>query len=141
MISRTKTIRIAVVCLLAGFSASGCAAATQADVDEAELQAELAEQDEVASTEQALLSGGWNQRGFSCNGNSCECSKAIENDCEDMTAVCTDATVDAVIACINGWATTHCVCTKSTGLVRPTGALPTLQYTTSATFNTAAIAR
>jgi hypothetical protein len=135
MISRTKTLRIAVVCLLAGLTAQGCASATQADIDDAELQ------DEVASTEQALKSGGWNQRGFTCNGNSCECSKAIENDCEDMTAVCTDKTVDAVIACINGWATTHCVCTKSTGLVRPTGTLPTLHSTTSATFNTAAFAR
>ena len=135
MISRTKTLRIAVVCLLAGLSAQGCAGATQADIDEAE----LAGQDEVASTEQALKSGGWNQRGFTCNGNSCECSKAIENDCEDMTAVCTDATVDAVIACINGWATTHCVCTKATGFVRPT-TLPTLNLN-AASFSTATIAR
>jgi hypothetical protein len=136
MISSTKTLRTAVVCLLAGLTAQGCASATQADIDDAELEG----QEEVASTEQALKSGGWNQRGFSCNGNSCECSKAIENDCEDMTAVCTDATVDAVIACINGWATTHCVCTKSTGLVRPTFN-PTLQLGATTTFNSAAIAR
>jgi hypothetical protein len=138
MISRTKSLRIAVVCLLAGLSVQGCAGATQADIDEAELQGEPL--DEVASTEQALKGGGWNQqRGFSCNGNSCECSKAIENDCEDMTAVCTDGTVDAVIACIGGWATTHCVCTKATGFVRPT-TLPTLNLN-AASSSTASFAR
>lgn len=129
MISLTKSVRVAAICLLTGLTGQACAPATQADVDEAELGAEA----EVASSEQALISGGWNQQrlGYTCTGNTCECSKAIENDCEDMTAVCTDKTVDAVIACINGWATTHCVCTKATALVRPTLNLNTASFSTA----------
>jgi hypothetical protein len=137
MISRAKTFRTAAICLLAlGAAAGQGCLASQADID----QAELDEQAAVASTEQALLSGGWNQQrlGYTCTGTSCECSKAIENDCENMTAVCTDKTVDAVITCINGWLTTHCSCTKDTGLVRPT-TQPTLQLNSATTFNTATL--
>ena len=36
-----------------------------------------------------------------------------------MSGVCTDATVDGLIACIQGWLTTHCTCTKA--LVRDPG--------------------
>jgi hypothetical protein len=135
MISLTKSLRVAAVCVLAGLTGQACAPATQADIDQAELEAE----GEVASSEQALMSGGFNQQrlGYTCTGNTCECSKAIENDCEDMTAVCTDKTVDAVIACINGWATTHCVCTKATAFVRPTLNL----NLNTASFGTATFAR
>lgn len=131
MTTPTQLVRTLAISLLLGLAAQGCAA-TQADIDQAEQQAA------VDSTEQALVRGGSNHQrlGYSCTGNSCECDKSIENDCEDMTGVCTDGTVDAVIACINGWLTTHCVCTKATGLVRPT-----LQLNTAATFTTAAIAR
>lgn len=129
MISCLKTLRTAAVLVLTGAAAQGCAGATAADIEGAELEAQA----DVASSEQALVRGGYNQQrlGYSCTGNVCECSKAIENDCEDMTAVCTDKTVDAVITCISGWLTTHCVCTKDTGLVRPT-TLPTYELNTSA---------
>jgi hypothetical protein len=50
--------------------------------------------------------------GYSCTNGTCTCDKSVENDCEDMSAECTDATVDALINCINGWLTTHCTCTK-----------------------------
>jgi len=137
MTTPAKILRTLAVCLFAGVAAQGCAA-TQADIDEAELEA----QGEVASTEQALVRGGNNKQklGFTCTGGSCECDKSIENDCEDMTAVCSGGTVDGVITCINGWLTTHCSCTKDMGLVRPT-TKPTLQLNTAATFNTAAFAR
>jgi len=59
--------------------------------------------------------------GFSCTNGECTCDKSIENDCEDMTAVCTDATVDGVITCINGWLTTHCTCTKALVVGNPGG--------------------
>ena len=98
--------------LLAGF-VTGCLA-SPADIAEAE-------ESEVASTEEALVRGGSNQQrlGYTCTGGKCECSKAIENDCEDMTADCTAGTVDDVITCIDGWLTTDCVCTHDTGFVRP----------------------
>jgi len=125
MISLPNTFRFAALGLLAASAAQGCMA-SQADIDaaEAQEQGEQAGQAEVAGTEQALLRGGNNtiKLGYSCSGGTCECSKAIENDCEDMTAVCTDATVDGVITCINGWLTTHCTCTQDTSLtvVSPT---------------------
>lgn len=139
MISMTKTLRAAVILLLAGAAGQGCVPATAADVEQAEL--EQASEGDVASFEAALTRGGSNQQrlGYTCSGGTCECSKAIENDCEDMTAVCTDATVGGVITCIDGWLTTHCTCKQDTGLVRPT--LPQLQLNTSATFTTATIAR
>ena len=61
----------------------------------------------------AVRRGGGGSRGYTCKNGSCECDKSIENDCEDMSGVCTDATVDALINCINGWLTTHCSCTKA----------------------------
>lgn len=139
MISRPTNLRAIVYSLFAAGVAQGCLA-SQADIDQAEL--ELDEQAEVASTEQALVRGGSNQQrlGYTCSGGTCECSKAIENDCEDMTAVCTSKTVDGVITCINGWLTTHCSCTKDTGFVRPTTS-PTWQLNTAATFDNAAILR
>jgi hypothetical protein len=30
-----------------------------------------------------------------------------------MSALCTDATIDSLIKCIDGWLTTHCVCTQA----------------------------
>jgi hypothetical protein len=65
----------------------------------------VADEQSVESSEQALIrgSGGLNATG--------ECDKSIEGDCENLTALCTDATVDALIACIQGWLTTHCSCT------------------------------
>ncbi|HZR80636.1 MAG TPA: hypothetical protein VFD92_06035 [Candidatus Binatia bacterium] len=57
--------------------------------------------------------GGTGGLGYSCSGSTCTCDKSIENDCEDMSGICTDDTVDALITCINGWLTTHCVCTKA----------------------------
>lgn len=139
MISRLKNLRAIAYSLFAACIAQGCLA-SQADIDQAEL--ELDEQAEVASTEQALARGGSNQQrlGYSCTGGICECNKSIENDCEDMTGVCTDKTVDDVINCIGGWLTTHCTCTKASAFVRPT-TLQQLQLNTAATFNDATILR
>lgn len=101
--------------MLLAAGATGCLA-SPADIAEAEGP------DEIASAEQALIrgSGGSQRLGYSCTNGTCTCDKSIENDCEDMTAVCTDKTVDGVITCINGWLTTHCTCTKDAGFVRPT---------------------
>jgi hypothetical protein len=89
--------------LLAIAAVSGCAA------EYGELNGDAA-----ASSEQALIRGG-GSRGinFSCSGGTCTCDKSIENDCEDMSGVCTDATVDPLIDCIEGWLTTHCTCTQA----------------------------
>jgi hypothetical protein len=139
MFTRSNTLSTLAVCLFAGFAAQGCLA-SQADIDQAEL--ETAGEGEVASTEQALLRGGSNQQrlGYSCTSGTCTCDKSIENDCDDMTAVCTAGTVDGVITCINGWLTTHCTCKQDTGLVRPT-TQPVLQLDTATTLSTAAILR
>ena len=80
------------------------------------------ETDDVGQVEpdqsQALARGG-GSRGlsYSCTNGTCTCDKSIENDCANMSGVCTDATVDALINCINGWLTTHCTCTQ--GFVAP----------------------
>lgn len=96
------------VALVVGGGALGCEAA---DMVEGQSDDPAAE---VAAVEQALARGtGGPRAGYTCSGTTCECDKSIENDCEDMSAVCTDATVDALIACINGWLTTHCTCTKA----------------------------
>ena len=93
------------------------------------------ELDSVAESDdqsQALARGGGGQRlGYSCTNGTCTCSKSIENDCEDMSAVCTDATVDGLINCINGWLTTHCTCTKAFRAPSPS---PYTVPTTSTTF-------
>lgn len=88
--------------LITGFAATGCLA-SPADIAEAEGEGDVAVADE------ALIRGGSNHQrlGYSCTNGTCTCDKSIENDCEDMTAVCTDKTVDGVITCINGWLTTH----------------------------------
>lgn len=93
-----------------------------------EEEAAAGEQGAVTQIEQSLMRGsGPRGLGYSCSNGTCTCDKSIENDCADMSAVCTDATVDALIACINGWLTTHCVCTQAmaappkpkTPIVRP----------------------
>lgn len=66
-----------------------------------------------AESAELRIGGGGPRLGYSCTNGTCTCDKSIENDCEDMSAVCTDATVDALIKCIDGWLTTHCVCTKA----------------------------
>jgi hypothetical protein len=135
----TKTLRLFACLAFIGSAATGCMA-TQADIDQAELEeAGLDGQGEVASTEEALTRGGNNKKslGFTCTGTSCECDKSIENDCENMSGVCSDATVDALITCIGGWATTHCVCTL--GLVRPTQ--PIIKANVVGSVGTFAIAR
>ena len=79
--------------------ASGCAANYVPDPDPVD------DEQAVESSEQALIrgSGGLNATG--------ECDKSIEGDCEHLTSLCTDDTVDQLIRCIEGWATTHCSCT------------------------------
>lgn len=90
---------------LATVAAAGC----MGNPDDAE---------QVGSSEQALARGGGSVgQSFSCTNGTCTCDKSIENDCWDMTAVCSDATVDGVVTCINGWLTTHCTCTQA--LVAP----------------------
>jgi hypothetical protein len=102
---RRKALGALVVLAIVG--ASGCAAGVGAE-----------EEDAVTSTTDALMRGGGHVgAGYSCSGGTCTCDKSIENDCEDMSGACTDATVDALINCINGWLTTHCTCTQ--GLVAP----------------------
>ena len=91
---------------LLSLGAAGCGA-------EGDLAQEEPAAEQVDVTEDSLSRGGGAPRaGFTCTGGTCTCDKHIENDCADMTAVCTDKTVDQVIACINGWATTHCTCTQ-----------------------------
>lgn len=115
---------IATWALFALFGTSGCAAGYVPATDGVE------DDQTVESSEQALFrgSGGLNATG--------ECDKSIEGDCENLTALCTDDTVDQLIRCIEGWATTHCSCTLAA--VAPPK--PTVNWTvsgvqwTSATF-------
>ena len=103
--------------VLARAGAAGCAAGTpdQAIDDGAHTDAE------IASAEAALIRGGGSGGlGFTCTNGSCECDKSIENDCEDMSGVCSDDTVDDLITCINGWLTTHCTCRLARVAPRPT---------------------
>ena len=87
-------------------AAVGCAADTG-------LLEDGAESVDVGETDQALIRGSGGPRlGYSCTNGVCECDKSIENDCEDMSGVCTDGSLDDLIACIDGWLTTHCTCTK-----------------------------
>jgi hypothetical protein len=100
--------RLLLSAVLAVAAATGCAAETGMLDDDPD-----ADPVEVAGSEEALQRGGGGPRlGFSCTGGTCTCDKSIENDCEDMSGVCTDGTVDDLIACIDGWLTTHCVCTQ-----------------------------
>ena len=72
----------------------------------------------VTGSESALARGsGSAGQSYSCSGGTCTCDKSIENDCEDMSGVCSDGSIDNLIACINGWLTTHCTCTQA--LVAP----------------------
>jgi hypothetical protein len=77
--------------------------------------------DEIGDTSDEIRNGGFgNQRPKWCSDTgSCRCSKLIENDCEDMSAVCTDASVDALIACINGHWVTDCFCRMQGLTIRP----------------------
>jgi len=104
MISTLLNVRrnyLMALALLALAGTSGCAASYVAAGDP---EAEYEGEQEIASSEQALIRGG----GLSATG---ECDKSIEGDCENMTALCTDDTVDDLIRCIEGWLTTHCSCT------------------------------
>ena len=76
------------------------------------------EEGQVEASEQGLARGGGSVgNSYSCTNGTCTCDKSIENDCENMSGVCTDATVDGLINCINGWLTTHCTCKQA--LVAP----------------------
>ena len=98
--------RLLLLVVLAVAAATGCAADTGLLDDDGE-------QVDVDASEQALIRGsGGTRLGYSCSGGTCTCDKSIENDCEDMSGVCSDASIDALIACINGWLTTHCTCTQ-----------------------------
>jgi hypothetical protein len=93
---------------------------------------------EIAVAEEALTRGrvGGNRLGFTCTNGVCECDKAVENDCEDMSGVCSDDTVDDLITCIDGWLTTHCVCNLAR--VAP----PKVRFAAEVgTFNNALLAR
>jgi hypothetical protein len=117
-IPRFSPTRIALAAL-AAITMAGCAAQTGLD-DEAD--------SDVAVSDAALMRGGGSTRNaYTCSGGTCTCDKSIENDCEDMSGVCTDATVDALINCINGWLTTHCTCTQA--FVRPPSPIYTLPTT------------
>jgi hypothetical protein len=92
-------------------AASGCAAAVAPEEGD----------QEAAGVVEPLVRGGGGVGGasFSCTNGTCTCDKSIENDCEDMTSACTDATVDQVINCINGWLVTHCTCTQMRAAPNP----------------------
>jgi hypothetical protein len=119
---RFSRTRIALAALAAAITMAGCAAQTGFD-DEAD--------SDVAVSDAALIRGGGGstRNGYTCSGGTCTCDKSIENDCEDMSGVCTDATVDALINCINGWLTTHCTCTQA--FVRPPTPIYTLPINTA----------
>jgi hypothetical protein len=120
MTTRTMTAisaRFLIALTLAG--ASGCATGEELDDPG---------QDEVAQLEDALIRNGGSPRAsYTCSNGTCTCDKSIENDCANMSGVCTDATVDALINCINGWLTTHCTCTKA--FVAPQPKSPYVQPT------------
>ena len=100
--------RLMLLLVLTVTAAVGCAADTGMLDEDSD-----ADPVAVAGSEEALQRGGGGTRlGYSCSGGTCTCDKSIENDCEDMSGVCTDASIDNLIACINGWLTTHCTCTQ-----------------------------
>jgi len=101
---------------LAIIAASGCVGAPAVEDLEEGVEPDAA----VASTEAELIRGGGSGGlGFTCSGGLCTCDKSIENDCEDMSGVCSDATVDGLITCINGWLTTHCTCSLARVAPKP----------------------
>jgi hypothetical protein len=113
--------RLLIWMTLAFAYASGCAAG----VPETSLGDAVETDAEIASAEAALIRGsGGPSLGFTCTNGKCTCDKSIENDCEDMSGVCSDDTVDDLINCIEGWLTTDCVCTLARVAPRPQ-----LQYT------------
>lgn len=118
---------------LALFGASGCVGGVPEEGFEDGLESDDAG---VASAEAALARGGrGGGLGFSCTNGTCTCDKSIENDCEDMSGVCSDATVDGLITCINGWLTTHCTCTLAKAAPNPQiryTAVPTAGFYSSA---------
>jgi hypothetical protein len=109
--ARRQGVMVSIV--LGLIATSGCAAAIAPEEGE----------QEVAGLTDSLSRGGGGVGGasFSCTSGTCTCDKSIENDCEDMTSACTDATVDNVINCINGWLVTHCTCTQMLTGPNPTG--------------------
>ena len=78
---------------------------------------------EHVSTYIAQINNGGGPGGlsYSCSNGTCTCDKGIENDCEDMSGVCTDGSLDGLISCIDGWLTTHCTCTKALVVHDPGG--------------------
>jgi hypothetical protein len=101
---------------LAIVAASGCVGAPAIEDLEEGVEQDAA----VASAEAELIRGGGSGGlGFTCSGGLCTCDKSIENDCEDMSGVCSDATVDGLINCINGWLTTHCTCSLARVATQP----------------------
>jgi hypothetical protein len=103
---------------LAILAAPGCVGAPPMEGFEEGVEEDAA----VASTEAELIRGGGSRGlGFTCTSGQCTCDKSIENDCEDMSGVCSDATVDGLITCINGWLTTHCTCSLARVAPKPTG--------------------
>ena len=99
MISTMKNVRrnyLMALVLLAVAGVSGCATGHAVEGDP---EAPYDDKPDVASSEEALrrASGGLSATG--------ECDKSIEGDCENMTALCTDDTVDDLIRCIEGWLT------------------------------------
>jgi hypothetical protein len=120
--------RLLILAALAFAYASGCAAGAP----EASLGDAVETDAEIASAEAALIRGsGGSSLGFTCTNGKCTCDKSIENDCEDMSGVCSDDTVDDLINCIEGWLTTDCICTLAIAAPRPQ-----VQYTAPiGTFN------
>ena len=88
----------------------------------------LDDESEIASTDRALIRSGGDEgwlppddtsggtssdTSYRCVNGTCTCNKAILNDCENMSAMCSSGSLDALISCIDGWATTHCTCTQA----------------------------
>jgi hypothetical protein len=68
--------------------------------------------DPAATTSEALNNGsGSGGLGFSCDGETCTCSKTIEGDCDRMRINCT-GDMTSFDNCLKGWLTTDCSCNE-----------------------------
>lgn len=101
---RSSATRLITLCLLLGAVLVGCGGPEELTPADFELE----------ESSDALRRGkGGPKLSYSCTNGVCTCDKSIENDCENMSAVCEDADIDPLINCINGWLTTHCTCDEA----------------------------
>jgi hypothetical protein len=103
---RRKLAQLSSICIVLGALLVGCGGAPEETAPGAA---------GVDESSEALRrgGGGGGKLGFSCSKGVCTCDKSIENDCEDMSAVCTEDTLGGLIQCIDGWLTTDCTCTQA----------------------------